>query len=338
MLLNNSLKPVAILATLVWLCGSVSSLPAAESIKDPQRARLKNNEGMNFYRIGQYEMAVKKFEEAVALEPKYLRTRLNLASTLALMGDAAFKAYVKGVVKSNYPKNTQKEAWQKYISIRLKAIEVLNTAYEMDPEKTLKKLRTDPDYRNLRQTDEFEDSAIGKALKAQIEHYHNPTYGFAFNYPTDYKISLIQGSEIILKMEKPDYQGGEMGFGYPLSMSISRFRKLDYKHERRGENPHDSPAVAEAEIVIAGLKAKKIEYDDHQAEDGKGKIRQIEVVIGDDLYMIDFEYGLTGCFNVGEAYGKEECEKDNRIRTEDSERAMSAIVDSFQFSRRKRIE
>jgi len=97
--------------------------------KGHQQAISSNDLGMDHYRARQWKKAEELFRQAAEQDCNYLTARTNLASVYALQK------------QSN------------------KAQAVLWRSYKLDPERTLKKLETDSDYRSLKQDINFYSAA-----------------------------------------------------------------------------------------------------------------------------------------------------------------------------------
>lgn len=77
-------------------------------------AILQYNQGIDFYKIGQYEKAITSFKEAIRLDPNYIDAYYNLGSVLEYMQqyDAALAVFKQVIVRqpSDYD-SVYKAAW-----------------------------------------------------------------------------------------------------------------------------------------------------------------------------------------------------------------------------------
>ena len=112
---------------------------------DQKQARIENVSGMKFYQAGQLDRALNEFKSAAEHDCAYFIARTNLASVLARLHRHEH------------------------------AVEVLENAYTLDPEKTLTKIHADSDYKELIGTSVFLQSKLGKAYASMPIGSHQDT-------------------------------------------------------------------------------------------------------------------------------------------------------------------
>lgn len=80
-------------------------------------AVLEYNQGIDYYKIGQYDKAVTRFKSAIQLDPDYIDAYYNLGSVLEYIGqyDAALSVFKQVIVRQpNDYDSVYKAAWLSY--------------------------------------------------------------------------------------------------------------------------------------------------------------------------------------------------------------------------------
>lgn len=94
----------------IFIFASTATI-AAEADTD---AMLQYNQGIDYYKIGQYDQAITSFRSAISLDPNYIDAYYNLGSVLEYLGqyDAALAVFKQIIVRqpSDYD-SVYKAAW-----------------------------------------------------------------------------------------------------------------------------------------------------------------------------------------------------------------------------------
>ena len=77
-MIKKLLITLSVLAVMV----SVPQLTFAAAGTIPLDAKLEYNQGVDYYKLGLYEKAIKSFREAVSIYPDYIDAYYNLATIL----------------------------------------------------------------------------------------------------------------------------------------------------------------------------------------------------------------------------------------------------------------
>ncbi len=97
------MKKILILMCLIALsCGVVSAAPTASQPAPPTtEAKLEYNLGVDFYKVGKYELAMASFRKAIELDPNYIDAYYNLGSILEFLkqDDAALTVFKQIIVR-----------------------------------------------------------------------------------------------------------------------------------------------------------------------------------------------------------------------------------------------
>ncbi len=97
------MKKILILMCLIALsCGVVSAAPTASQPAPPStEAKLEYNLGVDFYKVGKYELAMASFRKAIELDPNYIDAYYNLGSILEFLkqDDAALTVFKQIIVR-----------------------------------------------------------------------------------------------------------------------------------------------------------------------------------------------------------------------------------------------
>lgn len=104
-------KIIILLAILI----STTTFAIAEDISTD--AMLQYNQGIDFYKIGQYDKAITSFKSAISLDPTYIDAYYNLGSILEYLGqyDAALAVFKQIIVRQpNDYDSVYKAAWLSY--------------------------------------------------------------------------------------------------------------------------------------------------------------------------------------------------------------------------------
>lgn len=85
-----------IILTLTFFAVSSASFAAIKT-----DAMLKYNQGIDFYKVGQYDRAITMFKDAIKLDPNYIDAYFNLGSILEYLGqyDAALAVFKQVIVR-----------------------------------------------------------------------------------------------------------------------------------------------------------------------------------------------------------------------------------------------
>ncbi|MDR1168306.1 MAG: tetratricopeptide repeat protein [Heliobacteriaceae bacterium] len=88
-----------ILAALIILAGA--AVNCAEPYTPSTEAKLEYNQGVDFYKIGQYDRAIGAFRQAVNLDPNYIDAYFNLGSILEYLNqhEAALSVFKQIIVR-----------------------------------------------------------------------------------------------------------------------------------------------------------------------------------------------------------------------------------------------
>ncbi|MFA7659087.1 MAG: tetratricopeptide repeat protein [Candidatus Gastranaerophilaceae bacterium] len=106
------MKKIFILLTILTL--ALSGACASEVNTD---AMLQYNQGIDYYKIGQYDQAITSFREAIRLDPNYVDAYYNLGSVLEYLQqyDAALSVFKQIIVrKPDDYDSVYKAAWLSY--------------------------------------------------------------------------------------------------------------------------------------------------------------------------------------------------------------------------------
>lgn len=107
------MKKILIVLTILFL--TASELLAAPPIKTD--AILQYNQGIDYYKIGQYNEAISSFREAIRIDPDYIDAYYNLGSVLEYLQqyDAALVVFKQIIVRqpTDYD-SVYKAAWLSY--------------------------------------------------------------------------------------------------------------------------------------------------------------------------------------------------------------------------------
>jgi len=109
------MKKIFILLTILILTISSGSLTFAS--EPPTEAMLQYNQGIDFYKIGQYDQAITAFRSAIRLDPNYIDAYYNLGSVLEYLEqyEAALAVFKQIIVRKpeDYD-SVYKAAWLSY--------------------------------------------------------------------------------------------------------------------------------------------------------------------------------------------------------------------------------
>ena len=85
--------------TLIILISAVNITFAAEISNE---AKLQYNQGVDYYRLGQYDKAMAAFRQAIAIEPNYIDAYYNLGTILEFIkqDDAALVVFKQIIVRN----------------------------------------------------------------------------------------------------------------------------------------------------------------------------------------------------------------------------------------------
>lgn len=88
-----------LLITLIILISAVNITFAAEISNE---AKLQYNQGVDYYRLGQYDKAMAAFRQAIAIEPNYIDAYYNLGTILEFIkqDDAALVVFKQIIVRN----------------------------------------------------------------------------------------------------------------------------------------------------------------------------------------------------------------------------------------------
>lgn len=107
------MKKILIVLTILFL--TAAKLYAAPPIST--EAMLQYNQGIDYYKIGQYNEAISSFREAIRLAPEYIDAYYNLGSVLEYLQqyDAALVVFKQIIVRQpNDYDSVYKAAWLSY--------------------------------------------------------------------------------------------------------------------------------------------------------------------------------------------------------------------------------
>ncbi len=97
------MKKILTLTCILALCiGTVQAVPTTSEPAQPiTEAKLEYNLGVDFYKVGKYELAMSSFRKAIELDPNYIDAYYNLGSILEFLkqDDAALTVFKQIIVR-----------------------------------------------------------------------------------------------------------------------------------------------------------------------------------------------------------------------------------------------
>ncbi len=106
------MKKIFILLTIIVL--SMTSMNAVNAAEFNTDAMLQYNQGIDYYKIGQYDQAIESFRAAIRLDPNYIDAYYNLGSVLEYLQqyEAALAVFKQVIVrKPDDYDSVYKAAW-----------------------------------------------------------------------------------------------------------------------------------------------------------------------------------------------------------------------------------
>jgi hypothetical protein len=194
------------------------------------------------------------------------------------------------------------------LQAREDALDWLRQAYAIDPDRTVSKLLTDPDYAGLGEDGSLlGDDDLGRALAERLVKLHrerrpftDPRLRVSLQLPGDwYEGPCKTDSGAVVRdalcLGPRFLAAGEPGSPWPVSLEVAVRPTKSYRRALplKDEGTGDLVKQTVSSVTVGGLVAKRLEWSVGGTEGSVRESVAFEVPRGDEVVVLSFWYTLS---------------------------------------------